>query len=723
MNNEKTLKALGFFEVLNQLKSFSQNELTNQAISNLLPENELKPCQDKLQDVNNALSVILHENVPSTARLADVSNPINRLKKGGTCNIPEILSFGEILKLSRSFKSILSNHVFLPYADNLKSNKVLEDLIFSSIISETQIADAASPNLKQIRRNISNLQSKIKRDLDSFLRKSKALQENITTIKNGRIVVPVKIEKKSEVPGIVHDFSSSGSTIFVEPQFTVQLNNEIAKNKAMEEEEIEKIIRDISGKLAEDIDTIEIDFENLKQIDFIFAKANFALNNKHHMPLLNNNGYIKIANGKHPLIAKETIVPLNFENKDFKTLVITGPNTGGKTVALKTIGLFCLMASSGLFVPADEDAQIAIFDKIYADIGDEQSIEQSLSTFSSHMTNIIYFLKDLPSNSLVLFDELGAGTDPDEGAALAISILEYVRNAGCTCLATTHYAPLKLYGLTTENVKNASCEFNAETLMPTYRLIIGAPGKSNAFAISKRLGLKDEIIIKAKENLNSTHSDFEFAISSLHKQRRKLERINAKIKLEAETAENLKSNYAKKIEKLESSEEAQIARAKEKANKIIEEAREKSEEIIKELKSSKSEASIIKARTNLNQQQSKTSSKLEIPEELLNKSKVNFQKSETKKQQSAYKNVLNSGGGKSEIDLRGFTVDEGIYEAEKFIDQAIVNGLSTVSIIHGKGTGQLRQGIQIMLKNNKIVKSFRFGTFGEGEMGVTIVEL
>jgi DNA mismatch repair protein MutS2 len=667
----------------------------------------------------------------------------------------------------------------------LETNRPLEDRINMSIISEEEIADTASPTLNNIRRQIRNAQESIKNKLNEIIKSSKYqkyMQESIVTMRGDRYVIPVKQEYRSEFPGLVHDSSASGATIFIEPMAVVEANNSIKELRIKEQAEIERILREITEEVAGMGEGLKSNVSLLTKLDFIFAKAKLSLDYKCICPRINNERKIVIKKGRHPLLDVKTVVPIDFWiGEDFDTLVVTGPNTGGKTVTLKTVGLFTLMMQAGLHVPANEGTSLSVFNKVYADIGDEQSIEQSLSTFSSHMKNIVNILDNVDDNSLVLFDELGAGTDPTEGAALAMSILENIRNRGAITVATTHYSQLKVYALTTKYVENACCEFNVETLQPTYRLLIGVPGKSNAFAISKRLGLREDVIERAKEFLTREDIKFEDMLQSIEKNLNQTESEKQMAQRYRLEAEKLKKEIEEKKEKLNKSREQLIKEAREEARKILLEAKRESEEIISEMKrlekesqndlrQKKAEEMRLKLKNKVDDVEEKLSSELikrnkssKPPKNLkpgdtvlivnLNKKatviappdkdgevlvqagimKINVhistlelvdeQKSEMRRSGMSEIGASKAKNISTEIDLRGYNLDEALDKVDKYLDDAIIAGLREVSIIHGKGTGVLRSGIQKYLKSNPRLKSFRLGRYGEGESGVTIVEL
>ena len=666
------------------------------------------------------------------------------------------------------------------YFANLSPVISLEKAISEAILTETEIADNASPMLSAIRRKIKGTHDKIKAELNKLIHSSSHqshLQEAIVTIRNGRYVIPVKSEYRSEIGGIVHDMSASGATVFVEPNVAVEANNVLRELELKKKAEIERILNELTAKVSENKNELIADLNAVNEIDFIFTKAMYSASIRGIKPKINDKGRVVIKNGRHPLLNPTTVVPITIEmNENIRTLVITGPNTGGKTVTLKTVGLFSIMAAAGILVPVTEGSDIPVFNKIYADIGDEQSIEQSLSTFSAHMTNIVHILNNIDSQTLVLYDELGAGTDPIEGAALAVAILEYSKNMGAVTLATTHYSELKTYALTHNDVENAGCEFDVESLKPTYRLLVGTPGKSNAFAISKRLGLSDDIIDNASKLLTEENVSFEDVLQSLEKSRQQAENereIAEKYRLEIQ---ELKEQLTFDKDKLTQQKEKYILSAKQEAKQIVQKAKAEVNALIDEIKAVHNEKDRKAANKAINAARAKIKdldapvikknvdttpppkdlipgatvklvdidqigtviSKpdangntvvqvgiLKITSNLQNirLAKDNKQKTPKDYIRSGKSSGLNTRSAKTELDLRGYTLDEAILLSERFIDDALMSSLNTVTIIHGKGTGVLRAGIHNMLKTHPSVKEYRLGTFGEGETGVTVVTL
>lgn len=715
------------------------------------------------------------------------ANALRRAEAGGCLSTGELLQIAETLRIIRSVKEwhskFASTETTLDgYFSGLVSNKFLEEKITNAIISEDEISDKASSTLADIRRKIRTASSKAREVLDKIIHSTqylKYLQDAIVTQRDGRYVVPVRSECRGSVPGLVHDTSASGATVFIEPMGVVQANNDIKLLRSKEEDEIERILFELSANAGDFADAIIASYKNLAILNFVFAKANLAYNMRASMPIMNDRGIVDLKQARHPIIDKDKVVPVDIVlGKNFDTLVITGPNTGGKTVTLKTLGLLTLMAMCGLLVPCADNSEFSVFRRVLVDIGDEQSIEQSLSTFSAHMTNIIQIIKLANSGSLVLIDELGAGTDPVEGAALAISILEKLRDKHAKIASTTHYAELKEFALRTEGVENACCEFDVTTLRPTYRLLIGVPGKSNAFAITKRLGMDDEIVERAKELVSSESRQFEDVVGTLEKRRQSLEkqienanRLTAKANTEKQKAEN-------EIRRAKENAEREIERAKQEAQRIISRTRAQADALVEELdKARKAKEMSAEARAklkkNLNTMENNADpvmkkqsdgEKYKLPRPLkvgdsvlifdidknatvlapptkdgmvlvqagIIKTRVkidNLRLIKEKKQQppqySAKRNVHSTLDVRptTEVDVRGETAFDAIMIVDKAIDNAVLMNINQLTIIHGKGTGVLRREIQSFLRTHKAVKSFRLGVFGEGESGVTIVEL
>ena len=783
---EKTLKTLEFNKIREMLAELCVNSDAKDFAMQLTPENNIKTVKKLLQDTDDAVVCVCKFSAPPIARISSVTPAIKRTAMGGSLSAAELLNISSLIKcVSRlkKYENTIGDNPIANYLSVLVPCTDVEREISSAIISEEEISDNASPELSSIRRKIHRAGEKVKDTLNNMIHSPhyiKFLQDPIVTLRNDRYVVPVKAECRGDVPGIVHDMSASGGTLFVEPSGVVEANNELQALSVKEKAEIEKILAQLSALVFEYAEEIKENYRVLIELDFIFAKAKLSIKQKAVMPLVNDKGIINIIKGKHPLIDEKKVVAQDIAlGRDFDTLVVTGPNTGGKTVVLKTVGLFTLMAQSGLHVPASDGCELSVFDNVFADIGDEQSIEQSLSTFSAHMKNIVHILDSFTDSSLILFDELGAGTDPVEGAALANAILEYVKNCGAKTVATTHYSELKLYALSTERVENASCEFDVNTLSPTYRLLVGVPGKSNAFAISKKLGLSDLIIEKSKELLTKETVKFEDIISNIEKNRKSTE--TAKIKqerLKNEAAE-LRAELKKERRALEAERARILEKANKKAAEIIEKSKEEADALVSEMRNiqkEKDEKEALRAmeevRKELNlkiknkknaQPKPKTQGKtnpnafkpgmnvlitdlndkgtiltidkkagtatiqMGIMKTSANLSSLVILEDETKKNAMKFipqKNVVSGTKTiKTEIDLRGKLLEEALMETDMFIDRAILSGLASVTIIHGKGTGVLRSGIQDMLRRHPHVKSFRNGRFGEGENGVTVVEL
>ena len=749
------------------------------------PFSDAEELNFSLNEVNDACSLILKRGNPPFYSVQDVLAHIKRLDISAVFNTRELLDIGKLLKTTRLLKDYASEDGELSsYFDSLVVLRGLEEEISTKIISEDEIADNASIKLYAIRKKINATHNKIKEVLNKYITSTtyqKYLQDPVVTMRGDRFVLPVKIEHKGEIAGIVHDTSSSGSTVFVEPMQVVEINNSLKEMFLEEEKEIERILFDITSHCGLNREQILNNYNIVCDLDFIFSKAKLSVSMKGTKPVINERGYINLKKARHPLIDKTKVVPIDvILGGQYDSLIVTGPNTGGKTVSLKTVGLLCLMGASGLMIPAGDKSEISLFSHIFADIGDEQSIAQSLSTFSSHMVNIVDIINNIEYNSLILFDELGAGTDPVEGASLAIGIIESLRQKGAKIMATTHYSELKLYALSTKGVINASCEFDVETLRPTYKLIIGTPGKSNAFSISKRLGLPDEILDKAKEQLNEENIKFEDVLSEIEKTRialKKERELANKFKLESE---ELKRKLTDEKQKSEEKYIKIIDDANREAKEILEEAKEEAASLIKELRNLRKEESqreFDKKTTKANERISKkikeanskiitsknkqvkavnpktllkgTSVKLidldqsatviELPDKdgnlvvmagilkiRTNVSNLCIDESQVKKETTytTFKKAeLKNKTITSEIDIRGATVADGVMDAEKYIDDAVMLKLEKVSIIHGKGTGVLRSAIHAMLKKHPNIKSFRLGLFGEGEDGVTIVEL
>ena len=793
MNRDYT--ALELDKVLEKLSKFVSSEDGKAQIELLSPESDLNTVQALLNQTTDAHMLMARFGAPSFGGLKNINNALARANAGSVLSMRELLDVAEVLRSIRGIVQWRSKNEGVRcsvdvYFDALTPNKYLEDKITSAIVSEDEMSDNASPALYDIRRKIRAASSKIRDRLDKMIRSSqyqKALREAIVTMRNGRYVVPVKIEHRGEISGLVHDTSSSGATVFIEPAGVVEANNEIKVLQGKEQDEIDRILFELSTEAGSFYEGIKSSYECAVELDVIFAKAKLAYDMKAMAPILNDSGKIILNKARHPLIDPKKVVPTDIRlGTDFDTLIITGPNTGGKTVSIKTLGLFTLMTMCGLMIPAGDRSEISVFDAVFADIGDEQSIEQSLSTFSSHMTNIVRIIKQADEHSLVLIDELGAGTDPIEGAALATAILERIHEKGAKIAATTHYAELKVYALETPGVENGCCEFDVASLKPTYRLLIGVPGRSNAFAISSRLGIEDSVIERAKQLVSSDNASFEDVIETLEKSRQDFEtkRDEAeKIRLEATKAKTEAQKYKDSIEELRRKE---LEKAQEQATRIVEQAKRSAYALVNELEELKKESAKAKDKaeaarrakqlmkksmgefdditnpvtaaladddsyvipTNLKigdevilADIGKTATvtaledkkgevevlagiiKMRTPKENLRLAKNKPREKKKQMPKKAQHEFKVAGADKTECDLRGMNVEEGIMELERHLDRCMRLGLNEISVIHGKGTGVLRKGIQDYLRKCKFVKSFRLGTFGEGESGVTIVTL
>ena len=785
---EKSLVKLELDQVLALLADCAGSEGGKQSCLNLRPSSDLEEVEQLLQQTTAAYDLSTKKGYPSFTSAADVSASLERADRGGSLQPKELLVIGWVLRCTRSVKDYITPEekqtVLDPLFHSLTPNKYLEERILTSILSEEEIADTASSELADIRRHMRIQSGKIRDSLQKVISSpaySKFLREPIITIRQGRYVVPVKSECKNDVPGLVHDVSATGSTYFVEPMSAVNANNALRELQLKEKKEIERILAELSSEVAAHAEDINLDYSLLVQLDVVFAKAKLAFNMRAWAPIMNDTGRVELRNARHPLIDPKRVVPISLRlGTDFDTMIITGPNTGGKTVTLKTIGLLTLMAECGLHVPAGDGSVLSTFDAILADIGDEQSIAQSLSTFSSHMKTIVDVVEQCDNRTLVLYDELGAGTDPAEGAALAIALIEFSRKMGSRVVATTHYAELKLYAMRTKGVINASCEFDVETLQPTYKLLIGIPGKSNAFAISRKLGLPEDILKEAGDLVGKSDKDFEDVLAQLEQQRQQMEnaRMEAE-KLKRETAQ-IKQQSEQYQEQLRKEKEKAMEAAQREAQGIIDEARAAANIASEELKALRKQLQDSADATGINQRQAElrrtlneTEDKIRAKQpqparpqstreirvgdtvELLNlgvkASVLAINKNGTYQLQAGIMkltakadeiyllendNPYKAKGGhpahsgremkmapmSSEIDLRGMDTVEAICVLDRYMDEAMRAKLSTVRIIHGKGTGALRQAVHQDLKRNKFVKSFRLGVYGEGEDGVTIAE-
>ena len=786
---EKSFIKLELDRVLEQLAACAGSSEGKARCRLLRPTSDLEDVNALLEETSAASNLCTKKGNPSFSDVQDVSASLERADRGGSLQPIELLRIGAVLRSSRTVKGYVSEDeqrtVLSNLFDALTHNKYLEDRIFGAILSEEEIADTASPALADIRRHMRVQSAKIRDSLQKVISSpaySKFLREPIITIRQGRYVVPVKSECRNDVPGLVHDVSASGSTYFVEPMSAVNANNALRELELKEKKEIERILAELSAEAAGHRGDIELNFDMLVRLDVIFAKAKLGYRMNAWAPLMNDKGRVELRKARHPLIDPKQVVPISLRlGTDFDTMIITGPNTGGKTVTLKTVGLLTLMAECGLHIPAGDGSQLSTFDAILADIGDEQSIAQSLSTFSSHMRTIVDVVEQCNDRTLVLFDELGAGTDPAEGAALAMAIIEFCRKMGSRVVATTHYAELKLYAMRTRGVINASCEFDVETLRPTYKLLIGIPGKSNAFAISRKLGLSEEILKEANDLVGKSDKDFEDVLSQLEQQRQQMEaaRIEAE-RLRSET-KKIKEQNEQYHAQLRKEKEKAMEAARREAQEIIEDARRTANAASEEIKALKKQLSESADTSNINQRQAELRRSLneaqsriraeqpqkERPEptreilvgdtvELLklgtrasviaiNKDgtyqlqagilKMNAKKDEIylmeqsnpyveKKSRPAHSGrEMKLTAMASEVDLRGMDTIEAVCVLERYLDEAMRSNLKSVRIIHGKGTGAVRAAVHQSLRKTKFVKSFRLGLYGEGEDGVTIAEL
>ncbi len=781
-------KTLELDKILEKLAALTSIDDAHRMALELEPQNDLKKAEKLLEQTDDAAALSGRFGAPSFGGAKNCSGHLRRAQAGGCLTAGELLTVASTLRIIRTVKEWHSRFANTQtsldgYFSGLVSNKFLEEKITSAIISEDEISDKASPALSDIRRKIRTASSKAREVLDKIIHSSsyiKYLQDTIVTQRDGRYVVPVKSECRGNVPGLVHDTSSSGATVFIEPMGVVQANNDIKMLRAKEQDEIERILFELSASAGDFADSIIRSYANLAELNLIFAKAELAYSMKASKPVLNDRGIIDIKQARHPLIGSDSVVPVDIMlGKSFDTLVITGPNTGGKTVTLKTLGLLTLMAMCGLLIPCAQGSELSIFRRVLVDIGDEQSIEQSLSTFSAHMTNIIQIIKLANAGTLCLIDELGAGTDPVEGAALAIAILEKLRLRHAKIASTTHYAELKEFALRTEGVENGCCEFDVATLKPTYRLLIGVPGKSNAFAISKRLGMEDEIVERAKELVSNENRRFEDVVEKLEKRRQSLEkqlenanRLTAKANTEKQKAEN-------EIQRAKQQAEREIERAKQEAQRIISRTRAQADAIALELEKARKEKDMsAQARSQLRRDIDKMEAhadpikvkntpdeEYKLPRPLkvgdtvliydidknatvlappnkdglvlvqagIIKTRVDIKnlrllKSQIKPEKNRFPERRNVPSRmdvrpETEVDVRGETAFDAVNIVDKAIDNAVLAGIGKLTIIHGKGTGVLRREINTYLRTNKAVKSHRLGVFGEGEDGVTIVEL
>lgn len=805
--NKRSLRLLEYNKILTMLTDFATSPMAKKRCDRLKPQRDIATINALQEETRDALLRLHRQGNVSFTGLTDIGASIKRLEVKGALTARELLDVAALLSTAQNVRKYgdgpdLADTVTARNADGdeqvcrydslterfnqLVPLEHISSEIRRCILAEDEIADDASSKLKSIRRNIKLANDRIHQQLSKLLQNEATkdkLQDSLITMRNGRYCVPVKQEYRSQVPGMIHDQSGSGSTLFIEPMAVVNLNNEIKELANEELIEIENILEDLSLRAAEVVEDISYDMSVLTELDFIFARAKFARSYNGSQPTFNTDGIIDIRGGRHPLLEKHSVVPVDIRlGEDYNLLIVTGPNTGGKTVSLKTLGLFTLMGQAGLHIPALEGSRLAVFDDVFADIGDEQSIEQSLSTFSSHMSNVVYIVNHASANTLCLFDELGGGTDPVEGAALAIAILNFLKNMGARCMATTHYSELKTYALSTDGVENASCEFDVASLKPTYKLMIGVPGKSNAFAISSKLGLPDYIITSAREQLDNDAVDMETLIADLEKSKRSIEEDKKAIEEYKAEADALKKRLQEKESELTARKSEILQKAREEARDIVEEAKEVADQTIRDYNKwrsnpnkadmrtmeekrgrlrdkikdyNKAGVSNTPARTSNHKakdfhigdavevismnakgtvtslpdskgivtvQMGILSSKLPISDLIILQDKgfvTEAERSRTKSRSITGKAMTFS----PELNVMGKTVDEAIMEIDKYLDDAVLSHMNKVTIIHGKGTGALRKGIHQYLKKHPLVKSFRAGEFGEGEYGVTIVEL
>lgn len=788
--NEKCLRTLEYNKIINMLCENTVSDMGKDIARDLVPSKDIHEIRELLQETTEAVNLTLKKGNAPLGDIQDIRVPLRKVKMGACLDPGELLKIANALRNCRVLKSYINEKraeqqfpIIEYYIDTLSSFKAIEESIYNAIENEEDISDRASSLLHSIRRKLKDKVAGIKEKLNHMVTSSaysKYLQEGIVTVRGDRHVIPVKQEYRAQVPGIVHDQSSTGATLFIEPMVIVEMQNELKQLRLNEAEEIQRILYELTGLVGEKYDSIKLNAEILATLDFIFAKAKLSLEYRCVEPKINDKGIINVKKARHPLIDEKKVVPIDiYIGESFNTLVITGPNTGGKTVTLKTMGLLTLMTQAGLHIPAGEYSEMAVFDEVFADIGDEQSIEQSLSTFSSHMTNIVSILKNITTNSLVLFDELGAGTDPTEGAALAMSILELLYKRNIRTAATTHYSELKIHALSTPGVCNASVEFDVATLSPTYRLLIGIPGKSNAFEISNKLGLSDDIIKRAREFISKEDIEFEDVIKELQENRRKTQEESDLASRMRMDIERNKKELDNKLDKLDEQKEKILRDAQKEALTIVKRSKLEADQIIKELqeameKETADKAVIIEqARMKLKKKQDETEEKigqevfnkvsnkppkklnlgdtvkivnlnqkgyvLTLPDEQGNlmvqagimKVNVNInnlsidieEKQTTKNKTNLHLSNEKALSISSQVDVRGQSLEEAMMNVDKYIDDAYLTGAGQITIIHGKGTGILRTGISQMLRSNSHVKSYRIGAFNEGGNGATIVEI
>ncbi len=791
--NHKALKTLEYHKIIAQLTEYASCDFGKELCRNLVPSTDYGEIVQSQKETTDAATRVRQKGSISFGGVKDIRSSLKRLEVGSSLSISEILAVSTLLTVSARAKAY-GRQEEEGSEDSLEEFfRVLEPLttvnteIKRCILSEEEVSDDASPGLRHVRRSMKSINDKIHTQMNSILNSSRSyLQDAVITMRDGRYCLPVKAEHKSQVSGMIHDQSSTGSTLFIEPMAIVKLNNDLRTLEIQEQKEIEMVLADLSNQLAPYLEELETNFKTITQLDFIFAKAALSRHYNGSEPVFNTKGIINIKEGRHPLLDPSKVVPITIHlGRSFDLLIVTGPNTGGKTVSLKTVGLFTLIGQAGLHIPAFDGSELAVFDEVFADIGDEQSIEQSLSTFSSHMTNIVQILNKADSNSLCLFDELGAGTDPTEGAALAIAILTFLHNMKCRTMATTHYSELKVFALTTPGVENASCEFNVETLQPTYRLLIGVPGKSNAFAISKKLGLPDYIIEDAKTHLEAKDETFEDLLTHLEENRVTIERERIHVESYKREIEQLKARLTQKEERLDERKDKMIRDAKEEAQRILRDAKDTADQTIRQINKLAADSGVNK---ELEAERSRLRSKLQEVDSSLSLRKEKQQsgkeidpktlrlgdgvrvismnlngtvsslpnaKGDLYVQMGILRSLVNisdlellqeksvstpsrggskkTGSGSSstrmsksfsispEINLIGMTTDEAIPQLDKYLDDAYLAHLPQVRVVHGRGTGALKNAVHKHLKRLKYVKEFRLGVFGEGDSGVTIV--
>ena len=783
--NTNHLEKLEFYKILEKLSSFCTTEQGKNLVKELLPSNNKEKVSSLLNETLEAINLSARNSFPSFYNAQDITISLKQLESGQSLNTKSLLNLANILKNAQELKEYFNKDfidensfpILTSLFSELYSNNSISSKVFSCILEEDVIDDKASKELYSIRKKKRNLEQDIRSKLNNMIHSStysKYIQENIITIRNDRFVIPVKEEYRSSIKGLIHDISNGGSTVFIEPLAVFEMNNEIHELVNNENIEIEKILLELSKLFMPIISQLKTNLNIIGKLDFIFAKAKYAKSIEGNIPKISEEKSIILQKARHPLISKEKVVPITLTlGKDFSTLLITGPNTGGKTVTLKTVGLLTCMACSGLAIPCDENSSIYVFDNVFADIGDDQNITSSLSTFSSHMTNIIDILNNFTTNSLILLDELGSGTDPLEGANLAISILEHIKKIGALTISTTHYPELKKYALVTNGFENASVEFDINTLSPTYKLLVGIPGKSNAFEISKKLGLDDSIIENAKSHLSSKEIAFEDLLKNIYDDKSTIEKEKEDITKELNQITMLRKSLERDNKNLKQQEKDLINNAKIKARNILLDAKDEANEIIKKMNDLNDRNELSNLRNSLNSKikdikieksNDKDNSFILKPDDIRLKMEVfvttfnqngiilshvsksnevqvqignmktninikylrKINEPKSKKNISStysYNSISKSKTVKSEINVIGYNVDEAIFVIDKFLDDCSLAKLQTVRIVHGKGTGKLRNGIHQFLKTNPHVKSFRIGSFGEGEMGVTIVEL